>query len=331
MGDEIIFGLGGIKGVGQAAVDAIIEARAKVPGGKFATVLEFFEFADLRRVNKKVIECLIKAGAFDNLHANRAQLYAGFEKFLDSAEKTRKDREVGQVSIFELEPADQKKDIELPNVPSWNRSLKLSNEKEVLGFYISDHPLAGLDSVLRNHVTCHITGLKDQPSKKKVGLGGIVTGLKEIITKKGKRMAFAQLEDQTGVVELVIFPETFMKYGELFKTSRPLIIAGMHEQEEGISKILVDDVKTLENADRTKPELIVTLDASRFDVAHIAKLAEVFGRHQGEVKSRVDVVMPEIGRHVTLELGAEYNVAPTEAFFEDLERQLGSNGLASLN
>ena len=329
LGEEIVFGLGGIKGVGQAAVEAILEARDVMPEKKFPSILEFFATVDLRRVNKKVIESLIKAGAFDTLHPNRAQLFLGFEKFLESAENTRKDREVGQASIFDLD-VEEKTDVELPQAPEWNRSMKLAFEREVLGFYISDHPMTGLESILRNHVTGSIADLKNTPSKKTVAIGGLVTGLKEFITKKGKRMAFAQLEDPTGLVELVIFPDAFLKYQELLKIARPLVVSGTHEQEEGVSKILVDDFKTLERITSGARELVVTLNSSRFEAKDISKLAEVFARHQGETKSRVDVFMPDLGQRVTLELSAQYNVAPTEAFFEDLERQLGSNGLATL-
>jgi len=351
LGDEIVFGLGGIKGVGEAAVEAIVEARNSLPEKKFATILEFFENVDLRRVNKRVIECLIKAGAFDSLHSNRSQLYTGFEKFLDVAEKTRKDKEMGQVSIFDLGPIEEKEKIELPTQEEWPRSIKLAQEKEVLGFYISDHPLSGFESVLKNHVNCTIAKLfADKPfeppvvapgakknwkeareaGKKKVQLGGIVTGLKEFITKKGKRMAFAQLEDQTGVMELVIFPDTYTKFQELLKSSQPLLVTGSHEQENDQNKILAEDFKSLANITSRSRELIIRLDGARFKREDITKLAGVLSRHRGELKSRVEVWVPELKAQVTLELDAEYNITPSEAFFEDLERQLGSNSLATL-
>jgi DNA polymerase-3 subunit alpha len=332
VGEEIVFGLGGIKGVGQAAVEAIIEARQVQENKKFKSVLEFFENVDLRRVNKKVIECLIKAGAFDDLHSNRAQLYAGFEKFLEAAESTKRDREVGQSNFFDMTSETRSESaVELPTIEDWPRSRKLSLEKEVLGFYLSDHPLNGLESVLKNHVSCTIEGLATQASKKKVVLGGIVGQLKEFITKKGSRMAFGQLEDQTGTVELVIFPEAFQKYSLLLKESKPLIIKGQHEREDEGSKILVDELMTIGGIAARAHEVIVSLNASSHLPEDVTKVAEIFKRHRGEVKSRIDVMMPSLDRNISFELGPDFGISPTEDFFEDLERQMGSMGLATLN
>jgi DNA polymerase-3 subunit alpha len=331
LGDEIVYGLGGIKGIGEAAVDAIVEARDLKSEKRFESLLDFFESVDLRRVNKKVVECLIKAGGFDNLHSNRAQLFTGFEKFLDVAETTRKDKEVGQVSIFDLGPSEEKTQVELPLVMEWPRSQKLAFEKEVLGFYISDHPLSGFDSVLKNHVDAKVSDLASLGPKKKIKIGGIVTGLKEFITKKGKRMAFAQLEDREGVVELVIFPEAYARHGELLKTQMPLVVTGAHENESGQSKILAEDFISLVSLTARSNEVVIRLDAQIFNASHILKLESVLRRHRGELKSRVEVWLPELKAQVNLELDAEFSIAPSEAFFEDLERQLGSNTLATLN
>jgi len=330
VGNEIVFGLGGVKGIGEAAVQALIEARDSLGGKKFDSVLQFFETVDLRRVNKKVVECLIKAGGFDLLFSNRAQLFNGFENFLDVAESTRRDKELGQVSLFAVSEEESQKKVELPFIEDWHRSQKLAFEKDVLGFYISDHPLSGFENVLKNHVNCLIIGLVDQAVKKKVTLGGIVSGLKEFITKKGSRMAFATLEDQTGVVELVIFPEAFLKYQHLLKEVQPLIITGQHEREGDTSKILVDNILTISGLASKARELVVRLDVRYNKESDIKKLAEVFKRHQGEMPSRIEVFLSEMKQNVSLELGPEYNITPTEAFFEDLERQMGSKGLATL-
>ena len=330
IGNEIVFGLGGIKGVGEAAVQAIIEGRDKLQGKKFASLLEFFETVDLRRVNKKVVECLIKAGAFDSLCDNRAQLYSGFDKYLVAADGARKDREMGQVSLFSTQSDNENTKIELPDVVSWPRSQKLSFEKEVLGFYISDHPLNGFETILKNRVSCQISQLSEQTPKKKVSLGGIVGGLKEFITKKGSRMAFAQLEDQTGLVELVIFSESYAKYHDLLKQGRPLIVHGQLEREGEINKILADEFYTIDSVAQKACEIVVRLNSSQNQTQDISKIAGIFGRHPGELRSRIEVWMPELQRQVSLELGAEFGVSPTESFFEDLERQLGSNALAIL-
>ncbi|MCC6277414.1 MAG: DNA polymerase III subunit alpha [Oligoflexia bacterium] len=331
LGDEIVFGLGGVKGIGEAAVQAIVEARESKPNKCFDSLSDFFESVDLRRVNKKVIECLVKAGAFDNLHSHRAQIIAGLEKIIDFAESKRRDRELGQTSLFDLDSkSDGAPSLDLPQVEPWSRTLRLSNEREVLGFYMSDHPLAGFESILKNHVQCLISGLQEAPVKKKISIGGIIGGLKEFITKKGTRMAFAQLEDQTGVVELVIFSEAFTKYQHLLKGTQPLVVTGQHERENNTSKILVDQVTTIQALAAMSKEVVVRLKAGELTEKHIKLLKSVLAKHKGEMRSRIEVQVPELKKTIQLDLGPEYGVNPSEAFFEDLESHLGVRGLAGL-
>jgi DNA polymerase-3 subunit alpha len=135
-GDTMYYSLGAIKGVGQAAVEAILEAREKLPEKKFESLQQFFETVDLRRVNKKVVECLIKAGALDGFGYHRAQMFQEYEKIIDVAEIQRRDQEVGQESLFAMMDAEENPNqkIELPAVEPWARMAQLAFEKEVLGF-----------------------------------------------------------------------------------------------------------------------------------------------------------------------------------------------------
>src|SRR5262249_487630 len=150
---------------------------------------------------------------------------------------------------------------------------KLAYEKEVLGFYVSDHPLNGFEKIFKNRVTCSIADLGRHEPKKKVTVGGIVGNIKEFITKKGTRMAFACLEDQTGLVELVVFSESFAKYGEIMKSDRPLIVQGVLEREDQVNKILVDSFMTIESLSSTARELILKLNEATSP--NIEKLAAV--------------------------------------------------------
>lgn len=327
---EIVFGLGGIKGVGEAAVIAILEAREQLEGQKFSSLLEFFESVDLRRVNKKVVECLTKAGAFDSMVENRAQLFTGFEKFLDAAESSRRDKEVGQTSLFQLEGAEEETKVELPDVEDWSRSQKLAFEKEVLGFYISDHPMNGLDGILRSKTTCTIEGLSDQTPKKKVMVAGIVGSLKEFITKKGTRMAFGTLEDQTSVVELVIFAEAYSKHQESLKGSKPLVIMGQLERETDVNKILVEDVRPVNSLFSQGKELLYIMSSSKTASDDVENLAKVIKRHPGPLKGRIDLRMPDIKKKVLFSLGPDFGVAPSEEFFEDLDKTIGPSCKAHL-
>ncbi len=327
---EIFFGLGGVKGVGEAAVHAIVEARDPKLDQPFETVLEFFEKVDLRRVNKKVVECLTKAGAFDKLHKNRAQLFEGFEKYLEVAEIKRRDADKGQVSLFEMEAFEDDEKIELPDREDWPRSQKLSYEKEVLGFYISDHPLNGLEGVIKNHVTGKISNLANEGHKKKVAIGGMVASLREIITKKGSRMAFAQFEDQTGTVEVVVFPDTFTKYQTILKSGRALILKGIHERENDTSKLIAEEFQLVDSLSLSARELVVKFSATNLQPGDLIELKRILAKHKGIVKSRLDLVIPDLKRTVTLDLDAELGVNPTEAFFEDLEKSMGSRAAVQM-
>jgi len=287
--DDVYFGLGAIKGVGQAAVDAIIEARQSQPDKKFETLEDFFNSLDLRRVNKKVIECLIKAGALDGFNAHRAQLLAGYQQFLDRALGLMKDRQVGQTSLFDLSPTEVSQ-VVLENCKPWTRTASLSFEKEILGFYLSDHPLKGYEKLARIWTSGTVNDLgrlsqespniqnspnpnpherrKDQ--KKRVILAGLITELRELITKKGTRMAFAKIEDLTGSCELVIFPDTFAKYEALCREERPVLIAGPLEAGEGNIKIMVDSISTMEDVLKKTKRIGIRLD--RMQVEELEKL-----------------------------------------------------------
>ena len=162
----------------------------------------FFNHVDLRKVNKKVIECLIKSGAFDTFGYHRAQLYSGYQKFMDWSEKKRREREIGQPSLFSLLEDDR---LELEERPSWGKQTQLAYEKEVLGFFLSDHPLNEIGPFLKVFVEGTISELKTKSSTLRVA--GLIVSIKELITKKGSRMAFATLEDLTDSVDLVIFPD----------------------------------------------------------------------------------------------------------------------------
>lgn len=329
-GEEIVYGLGGIKGVGEAAVQAILEAREKKPGNRFEDLLDFFESVDLRRVNKKVIECLIKAGAFDKLHPVRAALADGVAGFLEAAESAKRDKEVGQGNLFAMDTTTTHSKIEIPKREEWSRSVKLQNEKDVLGFYLSDHPLAGMENILGKYVTCKMGDLSLQPPKKSVTIGGIVGNLKEIITKKGARMGFAQLEDQTAHVELVIFSDAYAKSQHLLRSGRPVIVTGQLEREQDVNKILVESVQTVESLSSKAREIVIKLhhETGRDSVR---KLKDILSRNKGGLPSRLEIHFSHLKQTVEMELGPNYSVTPSENLFEELQSHLGTQGSLKLN
>ncbi|GIL21256.1 MAG: DNA-directed DNA polymerase [Candidatus Jettenia caeni] len=342
-GDDIYYGLGAIKGVGEAAISVIIEAREQKPDRKFESIVDFFDSVDLRKVNKKVIESLIKAGAFDGFGAHRAQLMNGYHKFVDRAEVLRKDREMGQVSLFDLGPSTESEVI-LEQVKPWNRSLSLSSEKEVLGFYLSDHPLNGFENLARVWSTGTISELpqileehkkklsldtskqKYDPrnrdgNKKRVVVSGIITEMRELITKKGTRMAFAKLEDLTGSCELVIFPDSYSKLEGILKDERPLMVGGFLEGEEGVVKIIVDNMAPLEEAMKKTKKMILHLH--KIQEEDYERLYSLLAENPGGTKLEVILTLPEMNKEVSLEPEGLEGVMLTNELLENIHSQFG--------
>jgi DNA polymerase-3 subunit alpha len=322
-GDTIYFALGAIKGVGQGAIEAIIEARESLPNKSFETLDQFFDTVDFSRVNKKVIECLIKGGAFEGFGAHQAQLMKGYEKFLDRAASARKDREVGQVSLFALmDEADTKIEaVKLEACEPWPRAAKLQYEKEVLGFYLSDHPMAGISSVLRIWTTSTIGNLKDQEANKRVVVAGLITEYREIISKKGSRMCFARLEDLSGSVELVVFPEPFSKHEMQLKSDQPVLVGGKLEKDGDSVKIMLDRVGILEEVLKKSKQMIFKIDGSMTE--RLSGLNTLLQKHPGMTNVELEIDVPELKKTVTMSVTEPSGIDPSGDFFEGLHVLFG--------
>jgi len=338
-GEEIYFGLGAIKGVGAAAVEAILEARSKLPDQKFVTLEDFFENVDLRRVNKKVIECLTKAGAFDGFGPHRAQMYTQYSKYLDRAIGTQKDKDLGQVSLFDL--GDNKEEIVLDDVKIWTRTQSLAYEKEVLGFYLSDHPLKGFEKLSKVWATCDIIDLPklednktEQPvqapikgpynrfakdNKRRVILAGLIIESREMITKKGTRMAFAKMEDLSASLELVVFPDAFAKFGSFLKDERPLLIAGGLELSEGNPKVFVDTIAPFDEIMKKTKRVSFRLDKMTQD--DYFKLSHLFDAFKGDTDVRLVLSLND--QLIEMVPSAPLKIQISDAFFEEIHQVFG--------
>lgn len=338
-GEKIFFGLGGIKGVGGAAVEAILEARTGLPGQKFENLEDFFSSVDLRRVNKKVIECLIKAGAFDSIESSRAKLYSGYNTIVEQVESDRKDKEIGQSSLFSLNEETQKTKVELPNMEEWPKTIKLNYEKEVLGLYITDHPLSGYEGILRPYIYGLLGDIKCTPpleekpksshsgrrprghNKPKVVLGGIITLGRELITKKGTRMAFANLEDSTGTIELIVFPDIYAQTESLIKSDGVMLVEGALETGEQKPKLMVEKITPLELKIKESAKMIISVSdnmAEKLDV--LKKLIE---KYPGNTQVYLKLVLQEIKQRVTLRVTEPLGVKPQREFFDAINLEFG--------
>ncbi len=236
---EIRFGLAAVKNVGEAIVEAIITARGTTP---FVSVEDLINRVKHKDLNKKSLESLIKCGALDELD-ERATLLENLDALLEYARAGQKSAASNQIGLFETSGITAGTLHLAPAEPASSRQ-KLAWEKELLGLYVSDHPLAEHKTALEKH-TIPIRNITDNIIGKTVRLGGMVSGIKKIVAKNGAPMAFANLQDFTGKIELVIFPDTLEKTRELWQEDTPLIISGKVDQRNGDYKLIVNAAKKI--------------------------------------------------------------------------------------
>ncbi|MHB8572754.1 MAG: DNA polymerase III subunit alpha [Candidatus Dormibacteria bacterium] len=259
---RIVFGLRGIKNVGERAIDTLVQERDR--GGPFLSLVDLCRRVNLHEVNKRVLESLVKCGAADSL-GERAQMLASLDMITDACQREQRDRESGQVSLFEG-PGE----AELPGIPlatgvaPATTEERLRWEKELVGLYISDHPLNGVDAEMRRLVDTRVAEVGPELEGQVVRLGGMVRAVRTRVTRKGDVMAFVELEDLTGVVELTVFPRTYEQSRSALVADRMIVAEGVVEvklggavrvvesEEEGAAErvaVRVDAIWTLDDPD----------------------------------------------------------------------------------
>lgn len=239
---RILFGMAGVKGVGETAVEGIVEAREG--GGPFTSLFEFCERVDLRRVNKKTIEALIMTGAFDFCGHPRARLVAAVDLSVERAQQTQRDAASGQASFFDslCGPAAEAAP-EFPKhvmaISEWPEQELLANEKASLGFYVSGHPLDRFEEIIRRHATHRVEDLYRLDNHAKVKLAGVVTSLRVRPTRRGGKIAIVLFEDHTGTVELIAMGEDYDRHEAMLGSDEPLLATGAVrvDHDEGTTRV----------------------------------------------------------------------------------------------
>lgn len=282
--EAIRFGLAAIKGVGSAAVNLILQARAA--GGAFRSIYDFAERVDQRAVNKRVLDSLIKAGAFDSLGAHRASHLAAVDRAIEFGARSQRDRASGQGGLFTtLAAAEPSDGPPLPVVAPWSRKELLAHEKEALGFYASGHPLSDYSETIRGLANFDSGRIAERAHGDGVGMGGMITDLTVRTTKKGDRFALFRLEDQFGSVKVVCWPEQFNRYRHLIQGDQVILARGRLElSDEGEATIIAQEVLALESARAQAARLvIVRLDEGAITEGQLSALEELFNSESGEV------------------------------------------------
>jgi DNA polymerase-3 subunit alpha len=328
--DGIRFGLGAIKNVGGAAVDSIMEARAS--GGRFRSIFDFCERVNLSAVNRRMIESFIKAGAMDSLEGNRAQLYAVIDSAMESGQRLQKDRESGQGGLFGdlMGGSEAPPDAPLPELPNWTRQEKLAGEKELLGIYVTGHPLDDFEDKVSELATHYTDTLEDLPRGAEVAICGILTGILRRRNKDGKLWASMQIEDRKGAVEGMAFSTQYEGLLPCLIEDKPMLIRGLVLPEEGAPpKISIQSMVTLENASVNLPSLISIRVPVRADQASgkAAELQQLFTRKPGGAGVRLRL---EKSRDFSVILDVATKVRPDKEFKAEVERICGPESVEVL-
>jgi DNA polymerase-3 subunit alpha len=327
-GEAIRFGLGAIKNVGRNTVDAIISARTD--GGPFASVFDFCERLDPRALNKRVLESMVKAGALDGWNVRRAQLCAVIDRAMEAGQKLQRTRESGQHDLFGTAGQAASEPAPLPNVPDWPESQKLAGEKEVLGLYLTGHPLRDYETKLRDLGTTDTARLAELPSQQEVSVAGILVAVRTARSKRGEIYATGTLEDLKGSIELLIFPEAYRRLSDLWQQDAIVFVKGRLQNEENAPpKIVLSDLALL---DTVEPALasavIIRVRLGRPEHKNgssVAKrLFEIFDEKPGEAMVRF-----EIEREGDFEalLEPDQRVRPDSEFVSRVQQVCGKNSV----
>ena len=323
----IRFGLAAVKNVGGNAIETIVAARRKL-GRTFRSLYEFCEEVDLRLLNKRVLESLIKSGAMD-CFGRRAQVMQALDKAIERAQKSQRDAESGQHGLFGVfadEAADHANDA-LPNVPDWDEQIRLAAEKEVLGFFITGHPLEKYKDKLTDLnalSTEDIGAMKKSTGKdENITTAGLISGLRVAKSRRGELWAQAALEDMHGKVELLIFPEAYRKLAEKVKLEIPVLIRGGVRIEEGANpKVTANDIIPLDEARVPLPKALrIRIPLGNATDGTVDALHTLFNERKGEAKVLFDL---ERGGDFMVVMEAEgYNVMPDRNFLSRVEELCG--------
>jgi len=316
--NEIRFGLGAVKNVGRGAIESIIEARKKY--GRFSSLYEFCEKTDSRLVNKKVLESLIKCGAFDSVGLRRSQLMAMLTEAMDAASSANKESAAGQMTLF----TETNSPRQVPDMKEWPESQLLNFEKEMIGFYITGHPLAKYEKILKEYSTTSSAGLKDLEDGRKIWFGGIINKIKNTVTKRtGEKMAIMMVEDLEGSVEALVFPNSYKNVSKYIVPNFAIFINGRLSLKEERPKIIVEEIIPITDA-RKKFTQSISIDflSQGIDEELFGRLRGVFSKYQGDTPVYLNFSTKTNGSYRML-VDRKLYVSPTNELAVELETLIG--------
>jgi DNA polymerase-3 subunit alpha len=320
----ILYGLGAIKGLGESAIDAILQAREA--GGPFKDLFDLCRRIDMRRVNRRVLESLIKAGALDALGAHRAALMGSLTRALAEADRHAADSAAGQADLFGQTATSPERPRDEPT-PEWSEEQRLDGERETLGLYLTGHPIARYAEELEHMISAPIAELRPTYDRALV-VAGLVVGMRTMQTRRGDRMAFVTLDDRTGRLELAVFSELFERHRDLLVKDTLLVVKGQVAVDEytGGFKMSAEEIYNIDHARAAfGSRVIIAVDASTAANGFMEELKQILAPSQGPCP--VWVRYRGEGAEAELVLGEEWKVSPSRAVLERLSRLAGERNV----
>jgi DNA polymerase-3 subunit alpha len=331
----IRFGLAAVRGVGEKAVEAIIAERRE--RGAFKSIFDFTERVDCRTVQRSTMEALVKCGAFSSLKAKRAQLLAVLDRAFEMGQQSQQDKRMGQMSMFGAAASAGSRVVpdSLPDVEELPDAELLKFEKELLGFYISSHPLTRHEAALQNFSTASTKEAMSCSEGTEITIGGMINRVKKSVTKNGRpagmTMAMITLEDLEGQIDAVLFAETLAdvlkKYPDCIAAEQIVFLRGRVDRRRETPNIIVSDAIPMEDAvTKLTTSLGLKLDPLRHSSATAGELDPLLKRYKGNTEVYVQIAAPS-GQRVIMRLDRERFVKTSLQLKQDLERLLGTDSV----
>lgn len=321
--DAIRFGLAAVKNVGEGAIQNLVSARSQE--GKFLSLVDFCTRVDMRVVNKRVIESLIKCGAFDSLGIRRSQLLEVLDRAVDVAVGRQRDKACGQIGLFCEDTLNTADDIILPDIPELPKEQMLALEKEITGFYVTGHPLDAYREQMQRYTSVGQLVAGEVADGKIVRSAGLITGVKRITTRNGGMMCFVNLEDFTSQVEVVVFPRVFERYNRFLLPDLPVVVSGrVNMGSDETAKLIADEVKPIEDGAVT--EVRIKVEQIHENPETLEKLKNVFRQHKGEAV----VYLQLTGSRRVIKTEKQFWIHPTQEALTALQGILGEGTVTIL-
>jgi DNA polymerase-3 subunit alpha len=317
--------LAAIKGVGEIAVEAVLKGRSE--GGKFRSLADLCERVDGRTVNRKVLEALIKCGACDCLGQTRATLFAQTDRTLARAASIIADRERGQASLFgALEDRSAQRPEDVASLPEWPEHELLAHEKELLGFYVTGHPLTPYAAILEKYALANTPTLAQLPNRSLTRIGGLIAAVQNGVSKKsGKPYSLVTLEDLQGSVQLLCLNENYDKYRELLAPGRAVLVIGEVNVGDDRPKIFPQEIMPLEDAPlRFTKQVHLRLHTAHLKPEHLDSVHELVTAHPGKCPLFLCFVRPT-GQVIFMEAHEKFFVAPSRELQQAADARFGED------